>query len=149
MVGVDLLFFKMTYNIFCQSVNDLWRLNPRVNTDTDSSWQWWRNNTYPIRPLCCFWHYRSLPSFPHSWTQLWYQRHSTFMVHELSYKPHSVCHNRKLLIFIFFAIFLCPTGLSPRTHPFHHVHLASSHTHSITFHLRPSLCRWHTIVSIM
>ena len=32
MVGIDLLFFKMTDNFLCQSVNDLWRQNPRVNT---------------------------------------------------------------------------------------------------------------------
>ena len=29
---IDLLFFKMTDDFFCQSVNDLWRQNPRVVT---------------------------------------------------------------------------------------------------------------------
>ena len=30
--SIDLLFFKMADNFFCQSVNDLWRQNLRANT---------------------------------------------------------------------------------------------------------------------
>ena len=35
---IDLIFFKMTDYLFCQSVNDLWSLNPKVDTGSLDHW---------------------------------------------------------------------------------------------------------------
>ena len=46
--GINLLFFKMTDIFFCQSANDQWRQNPRVNT----GWMFRPLLRGPRRPRC-------------------------------------------------------------------------------------------------